>query len=245
MTVPTTVNATRRRRRGRRAAAAALAGALVVAAPVAAQAHVSVSPDTPVAGASDVLTFSFSHGCDDSPTTALVISTPDEGLDSAVPTVQAGWSIDVDRDASTGVVSTITYTADEPVPNAMRAAVELSVRYAQDAPESLAFPVEQVCEEGSASWSEIAEEGQDPDDLEAAAPVVTLAETPAEAGASSHGHGDGEETADAGTADAGTAEADGASALPVAVGALGAGGFVAGVAALVVSVLAYRRGARG
>ena len=234
MTTLTNTSAARPRRRALRvAASAALTGALVVAAPIAAQAHVTVSPDAPVAGGSDVLTFAFSHGCDDSPTTALAITMPEEGLDSAVPTVQAGWSIDVERDASTGVVSTITYTADEPVPNAMRAAVELSVRYAQDAPESLAFPVEQICEEGTVSWSEIAEEGQDPDDLESPAPLVTLAEAPADAGADGHDH-------DAST-DAESDAGEDLSALPVA---LGAGGLLAGVAALVVSVLAYRRSTR-
>lgn len=217
-----------RRRSVRLAAAAALAAALV-AAPLAAHAHVTVTPDAPVAGGYDVLTFAFSHGCDDSPTTALVITPPAEGIDSVVPTVQAGWTVDVERDASTGLVRSIAYTADEPVPNAMRAAVELSVAYAADAPEALAFPVEQICEDGSTSWSEIAEDGEDPHDLEAPAPVVTL--EPAESGA--HPSADGAAAAAEDAADGGWA--------PLA---LGAGGLVAGIAALVVSVLAYRRTSR-
>ncbi|GAA4779038.1 YcnI family protein [Microbacterium gilvum] len=225
----------RRRRAIRLAAGAAAACALVVAAPLAAQAHVTVTPDAPVAGGYDVLTFAFSHGCDESPTTQLVISMPDEGLDSATPTIQAGWTIDVARDASTGLVDTITYTADEPVPNAMRAAVEISVAYAADAPETLAFPVEQICEDGSTSWSEIAEDGEDPHALDAPAPVVTLAESGDTATTDETSHADHE------TASATASAAADADPLPVA---LGAGGLVAGVAALVVAVLAYRRGAR-
>ncbi|WP_456284856.1 YcnI family protein [Microbacterium sp. JZ101] len=218
------------RRRGIRLAASGALAAALVAAPLAAHAHVTVTPDAPVAGGYDVLTFAFSHGCDDSPTTALVITPPADGIDSVVPTVQAGWSIDVERDASTGLVQSITYTADEPVPNAMRAAVELSVAYAADAPDTLAFPVEQLCVDGSTSWSEIAEDGEDPHDLEAPAPVVTLAPAAEEDG---HAADDATTETDAGEADSG--------AVPVA---LGAGGLAAGIAALVVSILAYRRTAR-
>ncbi|MDN3311465.1 YcnI family protein [Microbacterium oryzae] len=225
-----------RRRRGLRAlASGALAAALVIGAPLAASAHVTVTPDAPVAGGYDVLTFAFSHGCDESPTTALVISPPAEGLESVVPTVQAGWSIDVERDPDTGVVDAITYTADEPVPNALRAAVELSVAYSADAPETLAFPVEQLCVDGSTSWTELADEGEDPHDLDSPAPVVTLA--PAAEGADH-----GTSTHDAADGDADVAEeAAAADGSGVGAWALGAGGLLAGVAALVVSVLAYRR----
>ncbi|GAA4187440.1 hypothetical protein GCM10022219_00100 [Microbacterium oryzae] len=238
MTSPTP--APRRRRGLRTIASGALAAALVVGAPLAAHAHVTVTPDAPVAGGYDVLTFAFSHGCEDSPTTALVISPPAEGLESVVPTVQAGWSIDVERDPGTGVVDTITYTADEPVPNALRAAVELSVAYSADAPETLAFPVEQLCVDGSTSWSELADEGQDPHDLDSPAPVVTLAPAADDAGHGQHGTS----APDATDGDAGTSAEAGASAdsgSDAGAWALGAGGLVAGVAALIVSVLAYRR----
>jgi uncharacterized protein YcnI len=219
----------------------ALAGALVIGAPLAAQAHVTVSPDSAAPGDSGILTFAFSHGCDLSPTASLRIGMPETGLDAVTPTVLAGWDVEVERSQETGIVSAVTYTADEPVADGLRAAVDLAVRYSPDAPESLVFPVEQTCEEGSTSWSEVAEDGEDPHDLASPAPVVTLT---GEAEAAAGGHHDGDEGAAAASEES-SAGADGpaaqGAALPVA---LGAGGLAAGLAALVVSVLAYRRGAR-
>jgi len=211
------------------ASGGALAAGLVLAAPLAASAHVTVTPDASVAGGYDVLTFAFSHGCDGSPTTALRIDVPD-GLDSVSPTLQPGWTIDVERDASDGLVSRVVYTADEPVPSDLRATVDLGVKYADDAPVTLAFPVEQVCSEGAVSWSEIPEDGQDPHELDSPAPTVTL---DAAAAGGDHAHAAGAEAPVAAPA---------SDPLPVA---LGAGGLAAGIAALVVSVLAWRRSARG
>ncbi|GAA3644855.1 YcnI family protein [Microbacterium marinilacus] len=218
------------------AAGTVLAAGLVLAAPLAASAHVTVTPDAPVAGGYDVLTFAFSHGCDGSPTTALQIDVP-EGLDAVSPTVQAGWAIDVERNETDGLVSRVTYTADEPVENDLRATIELGVAYAADAPETLAFPVEQICADGATSWTDIAAEGQDPHDLDYPAPVVTLA------AASSDGHDgqDGHGSANTTEPQAPASEAAEADPLPLA---LGAGGLLAGVAALAVSFVAWRRSAR-
>ncbi|WP_203135793.1 YcnI family copper-binding membrane protein [Microbacterium sp. JZ31] len=218
--------------RTRIAAGVTLAAGLVLAAPLAASAHVTVTPDAPAVGGYDVLTFAFGHGCDGSPTTALRIDMPD-GLDSVTPTIAPGWAIDVERDASNGLVTQVTYTADEPVADDRRATIELGVKYAEDAADTLAFPVEQVCVDGATSWSEIAADGEDPHALDHPAPTVTLGEaTSAEHGASaSH------------DTEAAPAEAAAPAADPLPV-ALGAGGLVAGVAALVVSLLAWRRARR-
>ena len=207
---------------------------LAIAAPAVASAHVGVSPDTLTADEATVLTFSFTHGCEHSPTTGLRITMPD-GLASVSPTVEAGWDIVVER-GDDGLVDVVTYTAATPVPSDLRGAVSMQVRPGEDAPESLAFPVEQVCETGATEWTEIAEEGQNPHDLDAPAPVVSLtaAAEESDAGhASNAGHG--ESTASDGAASDASAATD-----PLAI-ALGAGGLVAGVAALVVSILAYRR----
>ncbi|GGH46719.1 YcnI family protein [Microbacterium album] len=218
--------ARRSRRHGARriagaAATATLAAGFVLLTPGAATAHVTVTPDSPTAGGYDVLTFAFSHGCSGSPTTALHIDIPD-GLDSVSPTVQPGWEIEVERDPGNGLVTSVVYTTDDPVPDHLRATVTLGVKYAADAPTVLAFPVEQVCAEGATSWSQIADEGQDPHDLDHPAPFVTLAEPVETAGTGADGD-------------------DGTSAMPVA---LGAGGLLTGVAALAVSVLAWRRSGR-
>lgn len=210
-----------RTRRTILATAGVLGGAaLALALPSMASAHVGVSPDELAAGDYGVLTFSFSHGCDESPTTALQITMP-EGLTSVAPTVDSDWNIDVER-GDDGLVSAVTYTAVTPVPNGLRGAVSMSVGLDESTAESLAFPVVQECVDGTTEWTQLAEEGEDPHDLDSPAPVLSIG------AAATDGH------ADHGTTDA-SPESD-----PLAV-ALGAGGLVAGIAALIVAVLAYRR----
>ncbi|WP_309101935.1 YcnI family protein [Microbacterium sp.] len=207
-------------RRGSIAAATALTAGIVLAAPMAASAHVGVSPEELTAGDYGVLTFSFSHGCEGSPTTALRITMP-EGLTSAAPTLDGDWVIDIER-GDDALVSAVTYTAVSPVPNDMRGAVSMSVGLDENAPEALAFPVEQHCIEGTTEWTEIAEKGEDPHDLEAPAPLVAVV-----AGSEEH-HASPEPIA--------TEEE------PVVLPTILSGaGLVAGVAALIVAALAYRR----
>lgn len=199
---------------------------LALAIPMMASAHVSVSPDELVAGDHGVLTFSFAHGCDNSPTTSLRVTMP-EGLASVAPTMDSDWTIDIEK-GDDGLVSAVTYTALAPVPNELRGAVSMSVGLDENTPDTLAFPVVQTCVEGSTEWTQLAEEGEDPHSLDAPAPVVNVV-------ASADGEHGGHDAAD----DADTEEApDAPDALATA---LGAGGLVAGIAALVVSVIAYRR----
>lgn len=221
-------NTRTRTRRTTLATAGVLGGAvLALVVPSMASAHVSVSPDELVAGDHGVLTFSFSHGCENSPTTALRITMPD-GLASVSPTMDGDWSIQVER-GDDGLVSAVTYTALSPVPTDLRGAVSMGVGLDESTPESLAFPVVQECVEGKTEWTQLAKKGEDPHSLDAPAPVVSVTE------AAAGGHGEHETSAS-------TEDAASASTANDAAGiALGAGGLVAGVAALIVSVLAYRR----
>lgn len=233
---PSTVPSVRTRRPRRIAIIAAVAAtALAVAVPAVASAHVGVSPDEIAAGDHGVLTFSFSHGCDGSPTTALRITMPD-GLTSVAPTIDGDWTIDIER-GDDALVSAVTFTALTPVPNDLRGAVSMSVGLDEDAPNALAFPVEQRCVDGVTEWTQIAEEGEDPHDLEAPAPVLTVLAGDADAHVAQEGH-DG---SDAASDDADSDSADEAGAPDVIGTVLGAGGLVAGLSALVVAILAYRR----
>ncbi|GGD80853.1 YcnI family copper-binding membrane protein [Microbacterium murale] len=208
---------------------AALAAGLVLAAPAVAQAHVGVSPDAVQPGASTVLNFSFTHGCEESPTTALRITMP-EGLASVSPTVDSNWKIAVER-ADNGLVSAVTYTALTPIPTGLQGVASMAVQIGEDAPETLAFPVEQTCESGVNEWVEIAEDGADPHDLDSPAPVVTVAAGDESTTDAAHTeHSDAQEDAQGQTTEA----------SPVGV-ILGGAGLLTGVAALVVAVLAYRR----
>lgn len=220
--------------------------ALALGVPLAASAHVHVDAAGDVhAGATQTLTFSFSHGCDGSPTTALAIDIP-EAAGNATPIAQGGWTITREAGAD-GTPTRIVYTAENPIDDGVKATVSLDVLFTEEsAGTTVAFPATQTCAEGETAWVEIAEEGQDPHDLEAPAPVIAVG--PVADAEDGHGHaGDAAETEDA-HADAGvdataadavttsaTTEAD-----PVARW-LAAGGLVAGLAALVVALVRGRR----
>ncbi|MDJ1113057.1 DUF1775 domain-containing protein [Microbacterium dauci] len=207
----------------------ALGGALAIGVPMAASAHVHAHADGAAAGATSRVELSFSHGCDGSPTTALVIDVP-EGADNVTPVLDGAWTISREV-GDDGIPTQITYTAVTPVDDAVAASVALDVLFGADTGGTeVAFPVTQLCETGETAWVELAEEGQDPHDLEAPAPTVAVAEADA-APADEHGeHGDGE------TRDA-AAETTSPDVAPYW---LAGGALVLSAAALVVSLLRRR-----
>ncbi|GAB3228541.1 hypothetical protein GCM10027447_20790 [Glycomyces halotolerans] len=213
------------------AAAAAVAG---MSAP--ASAHATVKTDNAVAGTYTVLTFSIGHGCEDQPTTEVAIQIPEPIL-SVSPTVNAGWEIEkVDTTLDEPVtdshgnevterVGQVVYTAIDPLPDGYRDTFELSLRLPEEtAGQTLYFPVVQTCPEGEHAWIQIAEEGQDPDELDEPAPFieVTAADAAADAG----------EAAAEPAADTAEAEAPSTGALTYVALALGAAGVLLGAVGL-------------
>lgn len=227
-----------------RAGAVTLAAGVVVATAAApASAHVTVSPDTTAAGSYAVLTFSVGHGCEGSPTTGIAISMP-EDIPQVTPTMNAGWVAekqieDLDEPITdahgneiTERVAEVVYTADQPLPDGFRDTFELSVQLPDAAGDTLTFPVVQTCEEGETGWTEVAEEGQDAEELERPAPTLTVTE------AAGDGHGDTAETSDGSDAEsADSDESETSNGLAVA-------GLVAGIAGIVVGGIALLRGRR-
>jgi periplasmic copper chaperone A len=225
-------------------ATGALAAVALTAAP--AGAHVTVTPSTTEAGAYTVLTFSVGHGCEGSPTTKLAIQMPEQ-IPSVTPTVNPRWDVekvteqlsepveDAHGNQLTARVSQVVYTARQPLADGYRDTVELSVQLPDAAGETLAFPVVQSCVKGETGWVETAAEGQDPHELEAPAPVVTITAASAEA---DHGtEAEAEEPADTEATNAETADtkADDDS------NALGIAGLATGVAGIAVGGLALAR----
>ncbi|HKP05742.1 MAG TPA: YcnI family protein [Microbacterium sp.] len=240
---------TSRSSRTRRVVIGAAAGlALALGAPLAASAHVHVTPETASAGGTQTLTFSFSHGCDGSPTTSLSVDIP-EGVGNATPVVQGGWTITREL-GSDGVPTRVVYTADTPVEDGLKAAVAMDVLFTEDSADTtVAFPVTQTCAEGETAWTQIAEDGEDPHDLDAPAPLVAVgavADT-ADAGHDAAGHdegtGDASEDAseDAAAADAEAGDAASVPSSDPVARWLAAGGLAAGIAALVVVLVRGRR----
>ncbi len=224
-----------------RLGAATGAGMLVVlsaAAPTSA--HVTITPSDAEAGAYTVLTFSVGHGCEGSPTTALDIQVPEPIL-SVTPTLLTGWQVekqmvvldepveDAHGNSVTERVGVVSYTADEPLADGYRAAMELSLQLPATPGETLVFPVVQRCAEGETAWTEVAADGQDPEELAHPAPTVAIV---------------------AETADGGTVTASGSpSTRTVEVEsdtnvALGLAGLAAGLIGLVVAMVALGRSRR-
>lgn len=204
---------------------------LAVAAPLTANAHVSVTPDQAAAGSYSVLTFSLGHGCDGSPTTSVAFTIP-EGIVSATPTVNPGWTI-AKTDAQ------IVYTAIAPLPDGQRDTFALQVKLPDaTAGDTLAFPVLQGCVEGQTEWTETATEGEaEPDHP---APTVTLtAATGDEHGAHGGTEGSGTEGNSAEGGGSGETTAAASSSDPLARG-LGIGGLVLGAVGLILGLSARR-----
>lgn len=180
------MTAGRRRRLARLSAATAAGIALAAALPTTAWAHVGLSASSTAAGSASLLTFAFSHGCDESPTTRIAIQIPD-GIDAVAPTVNPGWTVDkvmadLDTPATDSHGNTVTqrvaqvvYTAKEPVPTGLRDAFVLSLTLPADATgTTLAFPTVQTCEVGENAWIEVPAAGQDAHDLAFPAPALTV-----------------------------------------------------------------------
>lgn len=210
-----------------------LAGAvLAVGLPLAASAHIHVTPEGASADASTTLAFSFSHGCEDSPTTALKIDVP-EGVTNVVPVYAAGWAITRDM-ADNGTVTSVTFTADAPIDNGIKGEVSLDARFAAElAGTDVAFPVTQQCVTGETAWTEIAAEGEA--EPESPAPVVAVGDVAA-AEEGGHGHTDTAGAADATEPAAATEQAADPAALW-----LGGAGLALGVIALGVAIAAFVR----
>jgi uncharacterized protein YcnI len=214
--------------------AAAGAGGLLFATASAASAHVTASPSEAPAGGFTVITFGVSHGCDGSPTTAIAIQIP-EGVTSVKPTVVPGWDIEVEKadlaqpisDGEGGEitdrVASVTYTAEEPLPDAYRQVFPISLKTPDAEGEQLAFPVVQTCTDGETAWITMPDAGEA--EPEHPAPVVQLT--------ASTGGGHGAAGADD-HADGGGGDGDGTGLAVVAL-VVGGVGLLTGGTALVRS----------
>ncbi|MDY0945695.1 YcnI family protein [Frigoribacterium sp. CFBP9039] len=228
--------------RTRPVAAALVAGAaglaLALGAPLAASAHVELEASSTAPATLSVLTFAVGHGCEGSPTTSLAIELP-AGVQSVTPTVKPGWTITESAPPADPTVleaTTVTYTADTPLPDGFRDTVEISALLPVDgqAGDLVAFPTVQTCESGSYAWSELP--SSDPDDPEPNEPAPALVLTDATSGAGATDSADGSATtATAADATAAAAPIDDTARL------LGLAGLAVGVVAVVLLTIGLRR----
>ena len=167
---------------------------LIVTSVLPAAAHIGLSATTTAAGSTAVLSFGFGHGCGESPTAALTIQIP-ESIISVQPVFAAGWDISWETEElstpvagphgaeTTSRTSTVTFTAEEPIPTGVYALVSLRLTIPEYAAgETIAFPVIQTCVEGEHAWIEIPAEGEDAHDLESPAPSIEITAAAGDAG---------------------------------------------------------------
>ncbi|KQY56647.1 MULTISPECIES: YcnI family copper-binding membrane protein [unclassified Nocardioides] len=218
---------------------------VVLGTPTAADAHVTITASETGAGASTVLTASVGHGCEGSATTRMTFRIPEQIL-SVTPTRNPLWKVrtqivpldepatDAHGNTVTERVGTVTYTARTPLPDGVRDTFELSLTLPDAEGETLAFPVIQTCEKGETAWTEVAAEGQDPEQLESPAPTVTISGSE-KAGAEGTGHAESaaHEEGTASDASGGSPEAASRSMEMAAFG-VGILGLLVGGAALVL-----------
>lgn len=221
---------------------------LALAAPVAANAHVTVTPGSTAAGSYAVLEFASGHGCDGSPTTSFTVDIPEQIL-SVTPTLESGWTVEkvmvaldepvegAHGDDVSERVGQVVYTAETPIPEGYRGTFQIQVLLPEDGEgERLEFPVLQSCVEGETAWNE--SPGADGSEPEHPAPAIEV--TAAEGDV--HGHADtaSDETAEA-TETAATDPTD--AAVDTLARVVGVAGLAVGVAGLVVAIVA-RRGSK-
>ncbi|HWU67794.1 MAG TPA: YcnI family protein [Stenotrophobium sp.] len=144
-----------------------LAFALACAcAPLApAYAHVVAHPAEGTAGSYFQTEFVVPHGCGDSPTVVLRVHIPD-GVLSAKPQVKPGWAVSIrtrnlDKPIKGPEGKMLDQLVDEvewrggPLPVDQFDTFGLMVKLPDTPGQTLYFPVEQECLEGSSQWTEI------------------------------------------------------------------------------------------
>lgn len=238
MTSSTTLSPSRARTTRRIALGATAGVAIALAAPLAASAHVGVTPDTTAAGAYANLTFAVPHGCDGSATTEVRITIPEDVI-TVTPTVNPNWDVvEVPSESDPDYTAAVVYTAKTPLADGLRDTFTLSVPLPDgEAGDVLAFPVLQTCEVGSTAWDQETVEGEE--EPEHPAPLITLTEATGDA----HGHGAASDEAETTTAEGDSASAASAPSDAAAGTAIGIGvaGLIAGLVGIALAVWALRR----
>lgn len=148
-----------------------LCTALVLAVPLPALAHVSLSEQQARPGTPYNAHFKVGHGCDGSPTTALTITMPD-GVSAVRPQEKSGWSAKTVREGSK--VIAVTFAGGRLAGDMPGEFVIAMTLPGKEGP--LAFPVLQTCEKGTENWAELP--AADGHKLQSPAPVLTLTKTP-------------------------------------------------------------------
>lgn len=137
------------------------------------------------------------------------------------------------------------YRAKKPLPDGYRDVFDVQLLLPEGAAgQTLRFPVIQTCEQGETAWIQTATEGQDPEELEAPAPAISVT---AATGEDHHGTprpAPDRSTDAADPSEASTREVAQVASTPAGEPWVGITGLVAGLAGLAAGATALARANR-
>jgi periplasmic copper chaperone A len=170
---------------------------LVACFATSAQAHIVFNQANVEPGALTTLELRVTHGCDGSPTKEVRLKIPD-GVTRVTPRAIPGWQISLNKRALANPVrlhgQTVTETLDTIVwhggsfPDFAYEQFEIRAMMPNTPNQTLYFPVEQICEAGQISWSQIPATPAGWGALKDPAPFVTIGASPRTAPAGGHRH---------------------------------------------------------
>ena len=162
----------------------ALSGLVLLAAPSAAAAHVTLKQQEAPAGSTYEAVLNIGHGCEGSPTVAVRVRIPD-GVVAVVPVPKPGWQLETKVEtypasvqASDGVftegVREIAWSGGN-LPDGQKEDFVFSSRLPDAEPGTVIyFPVVQECVEGVHRWIDMRPESDPAQHDESPAPALTL-----------------------------------------------------------------------
>ncbi len=134
--------------------AAALTSAVIILGAASASAHVLLDSAQPNGDGTVTLTFSFDHGCTESPTNSLTLEVPSGSTILSVSQPD-GW-----EGSTKG--RTVSWTGPGISPDE-KAKFTLKARLAGDVGKALLFPTKQGCENGEGyDWVDVSESSEHP-----------------------------------------------------------------------------------
>jgi periplasmic copper chaperone A len=174
-----------------------LLGFVVVALSNSASAHVVFNQSTVAPNALTTMEVRVTHGCDGAPTKEVRVKIPD-GVTRVTPRALSGWQVAISKRRLAQPVTlhggtvqettdTITWSGGS-FPDFAYQQFEIRAMMPNEPGKVLYFPVEQICETGKISWSQIPATSAGAGVLKEPAPFLTLMGAPAVPARGGHRH---------------------------------------------------------
>lgn len=159
----------------------------IAAGSTGASAHVVFNQANVAPNALTTLELRVTHGCDGAPTKEVRVTIPN-GITRVTPRALSGWQVAVSKrrlpmpvtlhgETVTETINTITWSGGS-FPDFAYQQFEIRAMMPNEPGKMLYFPIEQICETGKISWSQIPAAPAGVGTLREPAPFVTLSSAP-------------------------------------------------------------------